>query len=436
MTEKPNIILFMTDNQPAELLGCYGNDECITPHIDALAGEGLRFDNGFCVNGMCSPCRASVMTGLMPSQHGIHTWIDDRLRDAWPPGWNAIGEFSTLPQALAAHGYHTCLIGKYHLGAPESAGAHFQHWVTNPHGHVTDFWNGDYLEDGRPSSYPGHSVDFYTEKTIDYLEERSADKDAAPFFAFVPYNAPYGHWPALKGRAKNRFRDMYDSADMHTVPREGLHENAIARFLRKAADSYGGVDHSSELRIPNDLETLRNYYSEMTMVDDGVGRIMEVLKKRGLDENTLVIYTADHGFSLGHHGIWGHSQATLPAHAHRASFNIPLIFRHLGHIAPGAKQELISQIDLVPTLLEILGLGAGPLNANSPARSFAGLLQGHVIDWRDEVFLEQEETRAIRTSEWLYARRFAKAPDPPHPDEVYGLATDPVEKHNLVANPE
>ena len=432
MSGKPNILLFMTDNQPAELLGCYGNYEIHTPHIDALAGQGLRFDNGFCVNGMCSPCRASVLTGLMPSQHGIHTWIDDRLRAAWPPGWNAIGEFTTLPQALATQGYHTALIGKYHLGAPESAGASFQHWVTNPHGHVTDFWNGDYLEDGRATPYPGHSVDFYTEKTIQYLKERSQDT-AQPFFAFVPYNAPYGHWPALKGRAKNRFRAMYDDVAMATVPREGLHENAIVRFLRKAADSYGGVDHSSELRIPNDLETLRNYYSEMTMVDDGVGRIMAALKEHGLDDNTLVIYTADHGFSLGHHGIWGHSQATLPAHAHRASFNIPLIFRHPGQIAPGANDQLISQIDLVPTLLETLGISTQPLNQNSPARSFAGLLQGRQIDWRDEVFLEQEETRAIRTPTWLYARRFGKAPTPPYADEMYNLEKDPLEKHNLIA---
>jgi len=81
MSERLNVLLFMTDNQPAELLGCYGNDEVRTPHIDALAAEGTVFDNAFCVNGMCSPCRASVMTGLMPSQHGIHTWIDDRLRD-------------------------------------------------------------------------------------------------------------------------------------------------------------------------------------------------------------------------------------------------------------------------------------------------------------------------------------------------------------------
>jgi arylsulfatase A-like enzyme len=430
--KRPNILMFMTDNQPAELLGRYGNDEIHTPHIDGFASDALRFDNAFCVNGMCSPCRASVMTGLMPSQHGIHTWIDDRMREQWPDGWNAIEDFRTLPALLLAHGYQTALIGKYHMGAPEVAQNGFKHWVTNPHGHVTDFWNGTYIVNGRRQSYPGHAVDFFTEKTVGFLESTPSD---APFFAFVPYNAPYGHWPALKGRAKNRFRDMYDNVDMHSVPREGLHENAIRRFLRKAGDSVGGIDHSSELRIPNDLETLRNYYSEMSMVDDGVGRVLDALKSLGIYDDTLVIYTADHGFSLGHHGIWGHSQATLPSHAHRASFSIPLIFRHGERMLKGIEAAHISQIDLFPTLLELAGIAPDGHNPNSPARSFApGLSTGDFTD-RDGIFLEQEETRAYRSSRWLYKRRFQGAPSPPYADEMYDLQADPEERRDLTGVP-
>ncbi len=433
MSRRPNILMFMTDNQPAELLGCYGNDEIFTPHIDALATQGLRFDNAFCVNGMCSPCRASVMTGLMPSQHGIHTWIDDRLRDRWPEGWNAIAEFKTLPEILLDHGYNTALIGKYHMGAPEQAQNGFQHWVTNPHGHVTDFWDGVYIENGVTRRYAGHSVDYFTDKTVQYLE--AAASSDAPFFAFVPYNAPYGHWPALKGRAKNRFRARYDDVPMHSVPREGLHENAIRRFLKKVSDSYGGVDHSSELRIPNDLETLRNYYSEMTMVDDGVGRVLAALERLGLTDDTLVVYTADHGFSLGHHGIWGHSQATLPSNAYRATFSIPLIFRHGGNLVTGVNTELVSQIDLLPTLLELAGIEPDGHNGNAPARSMAPALRGQEHDWSGAVYLEQEETRAVRTGRWLYKRRFQGAPAAPYPDEMYDLESDPLERTDLAGDP-
>lgn len=433
MSKRPNILMFMTDNQPAELLGCYGNDEISTPHIDALAGESLVFDNAFCVNGMCSPCRASVMTGLMPSQHGIHTWIDDRLRHLWPDNWNPLGAFKTLPALLAAHGYSTALIGKYHMGAPDHPQIGFQHWVTNPHGHVTDFWNGTYIENGETRHYAGHSVDYFTDKTIEYLDGADADR---PFFAFVPYNAPYGHWPALKGRARNRFRDAYDQCDMHSIPREGLHENAIARFLRKVSDSVGGIDHSSELQIPNDLETLRNYFSEMSMVDDGVGRILGALKRLGIYEDTLIIYTTDHGFSLGHHGIWGHSQATLPAHAHRQSFSIPLMVRHGDRIPARREAVHVSQIDLFPTLLELAGIDPDGHNADSAALSLAPGLGNGQFDKPDEVFMEQEETRAIRTPEWLYKRRFQLAPVPPYGDELYDLKSDPLEKVNLAGLPE
>lgn len=433
MPKRPNILLIMTDNQPAQLLGCYGNAEISTPHIDALAADGFRFANAFSVNGMCSPCRASVLTGLMPSQHGIHTWIDDRLHHLWPADWNALDELRTLPEILAEHGYATALIGKYHLGAPEKPQNGFQHWVTSPHGHVTDFWDGTYIENGETRHYAGHSVDYFTDQAIDYIR---AAPDDAPFFAFVPYNAPYGHWPALKGRARNRFRVAYDDTQMHSIPREGLHENAIARFLRKVDDSVGGIDHMSELRIPNDLETLRNYFSEMSMVDDGVGRLLGCLGDRGIYDDTLSIYTSDHGFSLGHHGIWGHAQATLPAHAHRESFSIPLIVRHGARFANVVSTTHVSQIDLFATVLELAGIAPDGHNGNSAAQSLAGGLESEQIERPDEVFLEQEETRAIRTPDWLFKRRFQGAPKPPYGDELYDLRADPLEKTNVVDLPE
>ncbi|NKQ34644.1 MAG: sulfatase-like hydrolase/transferase [Chloroflexi bacterium] len=192
----PNILFIMTDNQPAELLGCYGNEEIHTPHLDRLAAQGIRFDNATCVNGMCSPCRASVLTGLMPSQHGIHTWLDDRLMDSWPPEWNGIAEFAALPELLRQNGYRTALIGKYHVGAPFAPQNGFEHWVTFPYGHTRSFWGNEIIENGRTHTYPGHSVDCFTEKAVEYIQHYDAD---APFFLFLTYNAPYGHWPAIQG---------------------------------------------------------------------------------------------------------------------------------------------------------------------------------------------------------------------------------------------
>ena len=160
MTRRPNIVLIMADNQPADMLGCYGNDDVHTPQLDALATGGTRFDSAFCVNAMCSPCRASVLTGLMPSAHGVHTWLDDGRADSWPQDWNAIGEFPTLPGQLRNAGYDTALIGKYHLGQPWQAPADYDHWVTFPHGHTVSFHGNLMIENDHTEVFEGHSVDF------------------------------------------------------------------------------------------------------------------------------------------------------------------------------------------------------------------------------------------------------------------------------------
>ncbi len=425
----PNIVFIMSDNQPADLLGCYGNDEIHTPHLDKMGQQGMRFDNAYCVNGMCSPCRASVLTGRMPSQHGLHTWLDDRLMDSWPPAWNGIAEFDTLPEMLQQKGYQTALIGKYHIGSPFEPQNGFEHWVTFPYGHTRSFWGNEMLENGRTSTYSGHSVDYFTEKAVEYIQNRDQN---APFFLFLTYNAPYGHWPAIEGPARNRFYPRYENSPMHSIPREGLSREAILRYDLKKDMSGDGIEYSAELTTPNDLPSLRNYYSQMSMVDDGVGRVVAALQEAGITEETLLIFTADHGFSLGHHGFWGHGQATWPSNTHHAAFGIPLLMCQPNTIAPLQTSDLlVSQIDLFATILQVAGVENGD-GAESPSRSLWPLLTKRPFTWEDAVFMEQEETRAIRTSRWLYMERFKGSPRNPFTDELYDLLNDPEERVNLI----
>lgn len=431
---RPNLLFFMSDNQPADLLGCYGNNEVRTPHLDALAQRGTRFDNAYCVNAMCSPCRASVLTGLMPSQHGIHNWLDDKLIDHWPNNWSAIGEFANIPTILKNAGYATALIGKFHLGVPFVPQLAFDHWVTFPHGHTHSFYGNEVIDQEERYRFEGHTVDFFTDKTIEFLEHQAGEED--PFFAFVPYNGPYGHWPAIKGRSQTEFADLYDDADMNSIPREGLSGDVIERFGLRAAE--GGVreQFKGPLLLPNNIESLRNYFAQVSLIDHGVGRILSTLERLNLDENTLVIYTADHGFSLGHNGVWGHGAAAFPASAHRPSYHIPLIMSGAG-VAQGAVHEgLVSQIDLFPTLAKLVGANATKPSLPSAARDLGPTLRGETDDGADAVFYEQEETRAIRTDEWLYAMRFKGAETYPMDDEMYRLTDDPLEKTNLSAEPE
>ena len=430
--KRPNIILFMSDNQPADLLGCYGNDEVQTPHLDRLAARGVRFENAFCVNAMCSPCRASVLTGLMPSQHGIHNWLDDRLVGHWPDNWSAIGEFANLPTIIKQAGYATALIGKFHLGVPFVPQLAFDHWVTFPHGHTTSFYNNDVIDQEKRYRFEGHTVDFFTDKTVEFLEHQATQEE--PFFAFVPYNGPYGHWPAIKGRADVDFAELYDDADMHSIPREGLSADVIERFGLRVAE--GGVreQFKGPLLLPNNVESLRNYFAQVSLIDGGVGKILAALERLRLDENTIVIYTSDHGFSLGHNGIWGHGAAAFPASAHRPSYHIPLIMSGPGVAENSVCSEMVSQIDLFPTLAGLVGSDVRP-SLPSSAQDLAAAVRGDAGFGDGAVFYEQEETRAIRTKDWLYAMRFKGAATYPMADELYDLANDPLEKVNLFGLP-
>ncbi len=428
MNTTPNIILIMADNHPAKLLGSYGNHEIHTPNLDKLAANSAQFNQAYCVNAMCSPCRASVLTGQMPSHHGVHTWIDDRRMETWPENWNALAEYETLPELLKANGYDTAMIGKYHLGSPLQAQNGFDHWVTFPHGHTRDFWGNTVIENGEQDTYDGHIVDYFADKATDYLS--AAQRQDNPFFLFLPFNAPYGHWPSIQNPPRNRFAELYADCKFETIPREGLNKAVIDRYVLRLHESGGGLDYSAVLRIPNDVTSLWNYFSQMSMLDDAVGKVMSGLDAAGLTENTLVVYTCDHGFSLGHHGCWGHGQVTWPSNAYASSYHIPMLISHPS-IATGERDQLTSQVDLFPTLLKAAGIKA----PETAGRDLTPLLSGKPVEaWEDIVYIEQEETRAIRTSRWLYVKRFKGNERFAFGDELFDLEKDPDERNNLIAD--
>ena len=432
--KRPNVLLIQVDNHYAQLLGCYGNEEIYTPSLDCLAGQGIKFTNAFCSNAMCSPTRASPLTGLMPSQHGIHSWLDDRIMDQWPENWCAIREFTTFSQVLKEAGYKTALVGKWHMGMPFKLQAGFDHWVAFPHGHTLSFYGNTMIENGKKHKYPGHSVDYFTDKAIEYINIHDSESDP-PFFMYLTYNAPYGHWPAIKGPAKNPFARLYKDAEMTSIPREAINQKAIEYYDLKKHMTGGGVDYNTLFKLPNDLTSLRNYFSQMSMVDNGVGQVMSALKRNGLEENTLVIYTADHGFSLGHHGFWGHGESAWPSNTHGVAFNIPFLVRHTSHISPLQESDLmVSQTDFATTILDYVGLGDIKL-PNSPGKSLAPFLKGESFsEWSNAVFMEQEETRSIRTRKWLYMKRFEGSKRYEFEDELYDLVSDPGEYINLAAD--
>jgi len=423
---QPNILFIVVDNQPASILGTYGNPDVKTPNIDRLASEGVRFTRAFAVHGMCSPTRATLLTGLLPSQHGVQDWLDDEEMESWPSDWNAIREYRTLPYTLKNRGYQTSLIGKWHLGQPRPPNEWFDYWVTFNLGHTIDFWNNEINDNSNKYKVEGqHSVDFFTDKAVDYLQTYD---HLEPFFLMVTYNGPYMNPPTNLGAAKNRHYVDYKNKEFSSFPRTRINETILDEIPYPDPEEW----YLNLARMHNDQETMANAASQNTMVDDGVGRLLDALRDNGLAENTLVIYTSDQGNFFGQPGLWGHTDFSFPASLYETAMNIPLIAHYPGVIERGQVSDpLIGQYDLMPTILDMAGLNVEI--ANSPGRSFAEHLKGNELEgWSDAVYLDQEATRAIRTNRYAYWKRLQRTGE----HELYDMQTDPGQEDNLYGNPD
>ncbi len=428
-TSRPSIILIVSDNQSASLLNTYGNNEIRTPNIDQLARQGIKFNNAFAVNGVCSPTRATLFTGLMPSQTGVHVALPS---DIAVPDWSAIEEFRSLPQTFAQAGYNTGLVGKYHLGIAQKPQLGFQYWVTFPSGHTTTFYDQMVIDNGREYPVAEHLTDYWTKKALEFLAQQTQEQ---PFFLYLAYNGPYMLPPTVNMEPKNRHAAHY-TENTPSMPQEKIHRylKNWARGIRGPSDLMvrEGTTAWSAIEALNNRTAMINTASETTMVDDGVGAIMKALADMGLDENTLVIYTSDQGASYGQHGLWGNTSWSFPFTAYNSNMQIPLIMHHRGRIPAGMESDrYINQYDLFPTLLQYAGLGDLEI-ADTPGKSFAPMMQGKPLDdWEDTAFFEFVTVRVIRTPEWKYMKRF----DREWPDTLFDMVNDPGEMNNLINNP-
>lgn len=408
--QRPNLVFILTDNQGAWTLGCYGNPDLRTPHIDRLAAEGIRFTRALSSNPVCSPTRATFLTGLLPSQHGVHSFLDPKFMMG-PEAYNTLREFTSLGEVLRDSGYVCGLSGKWHLGANVTPSEGFSFWITKPDGSTREFYDQEIIENGKVRKEAGYTTELWTRKGIEFIEE---NKDR-PFFLFLAYNGPYVLGNLMLNSSKNRHAEYYRGKRFESFPVDAMHP---WQFTNK--------------QFHNKQIAMERTACEVSGVDDGVGDIMAALKRLGLDEDTLVVYASDQGWMGGQNGMWGMGDHFRPTGAHELMMQIPLIFRHPGRIPENKTSDLlVSNYDFLPSVLSYLGLpDKMPAQPRSPGRDFSVALKGGVTAWDNVVFYEMETTRAIRDGRWKYVARY-----PNGPFELYDMNADPRERFNLIGQP-
>ena len=445
--DRPNILYIMSDDHAAHAISAYGSRVNQTPNLDRLAKGGMRFDNCFAVNSICSPSRATILTGKYSHLNGVPTF--NRFDGSQP----------TVAKYLQAAGYYTGMIGKWHLGSDPTG---FDRWSVLPGQGV--YFDPQFVEaDGR-RVIKGYVTDIITDLAVDYLKNRPKDK---PFFLMVHHKAPHRSWePDAKHRAMFAARQIPEPAtlrDDYTTRSDAIRECRQKVFedltrtdlkLVPPADLTGPA-RSQWLSVkPTEVETMVNgkqeklagaalnawkyqrymqdYLACVQSVDDNVGRLLDWLDQNDLSRNTMVIYTSDQGFFLGDHGLYD------KRFMYDVSIRMPFMVRWPGVIKPGSVQDAMAiNPDFAPTFMDLAGL---TVPTDMQGRSLVPLLKGErPADWRTSWYYRyyhdpgDHNTRAhygVRTATHKLICFWKK-----DQWEMFDLVKDPDELHNLYSDP-
>jgi arylsulfatase A-like enzyme len=405
-----NILLILTDDHAAWALGHAGCAEIHTPNLDRLAARGTRYTNAVTPSPVCSPARACLMTGRMPSEHGIHDWLQEYDPEIGDRDW--LAGIETLPEWYQQRGYHTGLSGKWHLGFHEGAPPGFD-WAFGMDRKINSH-NGpiDYFLNGEKLNLEGNRSRHITDHALRFLEERPDDR---PFFLNIGYFAT--HSPFMENKHDPETVNLYRDATFPDLPRLAPHP------WRKPENGIPGDSFDEE----EARKRWRGYYAAVTEIDREIGRVIDALEARGLLEDTLILYSADHGLCLGHHGVWGKGNGTRPLNFYEESLRVPLIIAGPGMEPGGIVDTPVSHLETYRFLT------TDHAEITDETHHSKGIFDSR--DSRDSLlssatFHEYGDSRAIRTPQYKLIRRYHHGPD-----ELYDLTKDPHERKNVIEDP-
>ncbi len=417
--QQPNIVFIFSDDHADRAMSCYGSVLNKTPHLDRIANEGMRFDQAYITMSLCSPSRASILTGTYPHINGQVTI--GRMFD---------GSQTTFPKLLQHAGYQTAIVGKWHLHTEPTG---FDYWnILIGQG---PYFNPPMIENGIYREHKGYTTDIITDKSIKWLDSRDTSK---PFCLLCNHKAP--HWISMPDE---KHEHMYDDVEF---PYPETFDDERPRIYNEEQDWDIATIHErykdnprwqdvpeglspEERKKDNYQRLMRDILATIASLDDNIGRLLDYLDAHGLADNTIVIYASDNGYYMGEHG-WIDKKSPYDE-----SLRIPLVVRYPRHIRPGTvNSDFVLNLDIGPTLLDYAGVATPP---KMQAQSFRPLLEERTPpEWRDTVYFHYHTGRhyayyGIRTAQHKLIHYYADMDE----WEFYDLENDPTELHNAAGDP-
>jgi N-acetylglucosamine-6-sulfatase len=425
--ERPNIIFVLVDDMRWDEFGEGGHNYIQTPNIDRLAHEGVNFKNAFTSTPLCSPSRAAFLTGMYAHSNGI---TDNLARN------ELSHKLETFPKQLHESGYETAFLGKWHMGNDDSPRPGWDQWISlKGQGEAND---PNFNINGERTQIKGYVTDILTDKAIEFIK-KPREK---PFLLYIAHKALH---PNLiqrdDGSAVNigeggfipaaRHKGMYDTAIYKRRPNNGIVPLDKPALLQKF-DSLAPLGPETATKE----KSIRERAEMLMAVDEGLGNMMKELEALNQLDNTIIVFTSDHGYWYGEHGL--DEERRL---AYEEAIRIPLLMRYPSKIKQGTRsEEMVMSIDLAPTLVEMAG---EPISEAFQGRSLLPIFENSVKDWRSSVLIEyysdtvferirQMGYKAVRNDRYKYIHYV----DMEGADELYDLQEDPYELKNQINNPD
>lgn len=434
-----NVIYILSDDHRYDFMGFMGKVPGLqTPNMDRLAKEGAHFKNAFVTTALCSPSRASILTGQYAH---THTVVDNEAP--------APASLVYFPQYLQKAGYQTAFLGKWHMGGDsDEPRPGFDHWISFRGQGV--YYNPKININGKQKQYTdsAYITDVLTDEALAWLQQRKKNK---PFFLYLSHKAVHAEFSAAK-RHKGRYQQIqiqYPASMFMTatpqskqftkgkwqMPEGGqvkFNYQDIPNWVRAQRYSWHGVDYMYHGQTDFD-RFYQDYLETLLGIDDSIGRVLAYLKENGLDEETVVFYMGDNGFSFGEHGLID------KRHAYEESMRVPLLARAPGLIKPGTQiNQMVLNLDIAPTILDLAGLSKPK---QMQGVSAVPLMQGQQVSWRDKVFYEYYWENAFPQTPTMHSIRtdrykFTRIHGTWDINELYDLTQDPLEVNNLIRSAE